>query len=253
MFPIAINTFRELSRSRIFSLLIFFGLTLVLGTILLANVSLGQTSHIITDFWLAGIEIFGLIAVVFVGSQIVFKELEGRTVYVLLTKPVKRFEFILGKFIGFASVLKILLGVQFLLLLAVLFFTKGDITWLLFGAIIGEYISLLIIFALSLFFSTFISPLLAILVTLAIYIVSHGVSTVVDVALQKHEVVLVWIASGFAAVLPPLESLNLKTVIGTQVDMPLTQILEWYGVGILYLAVILWATILLFNRKTFER
>ena len=190
---------------------------------------------------------------VFVGSQIVFKELEGRTVYVLLSKPVKRYEFILGKFAGFASVLKILLGVQFLLLLAVLFFTKSELSWLLVGAIIGEYLSLLIVFALSLFFSTFVSPLLAILVTLAIYISAHGVSTVVDVALQKHEIALVYIASVFAAILPPLEGLNLKTVLATQIDIPFLQILISYGIGLLYLAVILWATILLFNKKTFER
>ena len=158
-------------------------------------------------------------AVVFVGSQIVFKELEGRTVYVLLSKPVRRYEFILGKFMGFAGVLKILLGVQFVLLLAVLFFTKGHISWMLLGAVVGEYVSLLIVFALSLLFSTFVSPLLAILVTVALYVSSHGVSTIMDVAVQKHATALVWVAETLGTVLPPLEGLNLKTVVGTQADV----------------------------------
>ena len=253
MFPIALNTFRELARSRIFSLLVFFGLALVLGTVLLANVSMGETSHIIADFGLSGIELFGLVAVVFVGSQIVFKELEGRTIYVLLSKPVRRMDFILGKFLGFATVLKILLGVQFLLLLIVLFATKSQISWLLVGAVLGEYISLLIVFSLTLFFSAFMSPLLSILVTVGVYVASHGISTVVDMATQKHELAIIWGASVFGAILPPLEGLNLKAFVATQASLSLSQIFISYATGIGYLLVILWATVLIFNKKTFER
>jgi ABC-type transport system involved in multi-copper enzyme maturation permease subunit len=82
-------------------LIVFFGVILIVFSLLLASLSLGQKDKIILDFGLAMIEVFGIVSVVFVGSQILFKEIEGKTIYLILSKPIKRSAFILGKFIGF--------------------------------------------------------------------------------------------------------------------------------------------------------
>lgn len=105
MFNIAFNTFRELVRNRILTLIAFFSSVMIAFSLVLASLSLGQTERIVLDFGLAMIEICGLISVIFVGGQILFRELEGRTIYLILSKPIARHEFILGKFLGFGMIL----------------------------------------------------------------------------------------------------------------------------------------------------
>lgn len=101
MYNIAINTFRELLRNRILSVILLFACALIGFSLVLATLSLGETKRIIVDFGLSMIEIGGLIAVIFVGGQILFKEIEGKTIYLILSKPIARKDYILGKFFGF--------------------------------------------------------------------------------------------------------------------------------------------------------
>ncbi len=96
---IAINTFRELLRNRILTVILLFACVLIGFSLVLASLSLGETKRLVVDFGLAMIEIGGLIAVIFVGGQILFKEIEGRTIYLILSKPIARKDYILGKFL----------------------------------------------------------------------------------------------------------------------------------------------------------
>ena len=78
--------------------IILFSICFILLSLFLAGISLGQNAKILIDFGLAMIEIFGLVTILFFGSQLIFKEIEGKTIYLILSKPIKRSEFILGKF-----------------------------------------------------------------------------------------------------------------------------------------------------------
>lgn len=90
MFNIALNTFRELARNKILYMIVFFGIALIGFSLVLATLSLGQSDKIVADFGLAMVEIFGIISVIFIGSQLLFREIEGKTVYLILSKPVVR-------------------------------------------------------------------------------------------------------------------------------------------------------------------
>lgn len=184
MWNIAKNTFRELARNKMLYLILFFGVILIVFSLVLAALSLGQTEKIVSDFGLAMIEMFGLLSVIFIGSQILFKEIEGKTIYLILSKPIARWEFILGKFFGFSLILACIFVFQGILFGAVTWYSGTPWTPLFLAAIAFSYLKLVCLFAIILFFSTFISSLLAILLTMGVYVIGHAISPVLDTALR---------------------------------------------------------------------
>src|SRR5213593_2039997 len=109
---IALNTFREAIRHRILYLLLIFAVTMISFAQILSLLTVGSEEKIIKDFGLASIDIFGVLTSVFVGIGLVSKEIERRTVYTLLAKPIHRFEFILGKYAGLTLTLLVNTGVM---------------------------------------------------------------------------------------------------------------------------------------------
>src|SRR5512138_1237065 len=97
---IAGNTFRENIRDRILYNLILFALIMILSSLSLGKLTLGNEDKVILDLGLSSISIFGMLIAIFIGIGLVYKELEKRTVYALLAKPVHRYEWILGKYLG---------------------------------------------------------------------------------------------------------------------------------------------------------
>lgn len=98
MWNIAFNTFREIVRNRFLYMIVFFAFVFIIFSVALGKLTLGDDNKIIVDFGLAMIEIFGLVGVLFVGSQLLFREIEGKTIFLILSKPIDRYEFLLGKF-----------------------------------------------------------------------------------------------------------------------------------------------------------
>lgn len=252
MFNIALNTFRELARNKILYLIVFFGIALIGFSLVLASLSLGQSDKIVVDFGLAMVEVFGIISVIFIGSQLLFREIEGKTVYLILSKPVARGDFILGKFLGFSAILFFIIFIQSIISTVVFLVAKTPLSFLLFASIGFIYIKLLLLFAIILFFSTFISPLLSILLVMGVYLISHSITTMTDMALRSENYILLYFSKFLMVIFPNFEALNIKSIIGT----PIVLSPSFYAINtihaILYLAVILTFSVLIFNRKTFE-
>ncbi len=252
MFNIALNTFRELARNKILYLIVFFGITLIGFSLVLASLSLGQSDKIVADFGLAMVEVFGIIAVIFIGSQLLFREIEGKTVYLILSKPVARRDFILGKFLGFSAILLFIILIQAIISTIVFLIASTPLSYLLMASIGFIYIKLLLLFAIILFFSTFISPLLSILIVMAIYVISHSITTMTDMALRSGNIALYYFSKFLMVLFPNFEALNIKSVIWTPLVLEPTFFLINIVHGGLYLGVILTLTVLIFNKKTFE-
>lgn len=120
MLNIAINTFREIVRNKFLYMILFFAFIFLLFSLSLGQLTIGEGDKVVVDFGLAMIEIFGIIGVLFVGSQLLFKEIEGKTIFLILSKPIARYEFILGKFFGFSATIGLIVLLQAMLFLAVL-------------------------------------------------------------------------------------------------------------------------------------
>lgn len=253
MFNIAFNTFRELIRNRILTLITFFAFVMILFSQVLASLSLGQTDRIVLDFGLAMIEICGLIVVVFVGGQILFRELEGRTIYLILSKPIARRDFIFGKFLGFSAIVFVLLLLQSAVLGGVLAFGHIAYDPLILTALAAIFVKLILVFSIILFFSTFTNPLLSILVTMGMYIAAHSASTILDMAARLKDPVLIWTGKILTAVMPNFEALNFaKNTLGTPVAIAASTYGINFGIALLYLVVVLVLTVIIFEHKGFE-
>ena len=126
---VAHNTFRESIRDKVLYVLLFFAVTTILGSKVLGWISIGQDIKIIKDICLTAMSVFGTLIAIFVGANLVYKEIDKKTLYTLLAQPMKRYEFMLGKYIGLMAVIVVSLA----------FMTIGGTfyLWLMGGAVNG--------------------------------------------------------------------------------------------------------------------
>ncbi|MBN1566441.1 MAG: ABC transporter permease subunit [Acidobacteria bacterium] len=173
---IAGNTYRENIRDKVLYNLILFALIMILSSLALGKLTLGNETKVIVDLGLSSISIFGMLIAIFIGIGLVYKELEKRTVYALLAKPVHRYEWILGKYLGLLFTLLVNLAIMTVgLALAMLYTGQIDAGGYLrlLPAVYLIFLSLALITALALLFSTFSTPALSALFTFFLWIIGH--------------------------------------------------------------------------------
>jgi ABC-type transport system involved in multi-copper enzyme maturation permease subunit len=173
-FAVAANTFRETVRERVLYNLVFFAVVMTLAGILLRPLSIRQDEKILKDIGLASMDIFGVLIAVFIGTGLVSKEIERRSLYPLLAKPLSRGEFYLGKFAGLSFTLLVNLSVMLLGLLLTLGITGRGLDPSLLTAAYPIYLGLLLVVAFAMLFSsTTTSPALASVLTVVLVVVGR--------------------------------------------------------------------------------
>lgn len=252
MLNIALNTFKEIVRNKFLYLILVFAFLFIIFSLSLGKLTIGEDTKVVTDFGISMIEIFGLVWVIFVGSQLLFKEIEGKTIFLILSKPIKRYEFILGKFFWFGLVITLITFLQSLLYLIVLYFKEIDIDSLILFSLLFIYFKLVILVAIVLFLSTFMSNILTIIVAIMTYFISHSFSLLLDLAIRVKSQVLIVFTKGLELLFPPFEALNTKDYIGSFIKFDSLFFVQNIAYSIVYLVVILFFTILIFNKKKFE-
>jgi len=173
VWAIALNTHREALRQKILYTLVFFTAVLILFSLFLGQLTLGADVKIIKDMGLASIMVFGCLISIFVGVGLVFKEIDSRTIYTILSKPVSRAEFILGKFLGLATTVGLEVFVMTTLLFGFLSFYPEPLDFNLLKAVILIYAELCILVAVALLFSSYSSSFMSILFCIAFLVIGH--------------------------------------------------------------------------------
>jgi len=169
---IALNTFREAIRNRILYLLLAFAVALILCARALSLMTVGSEEKIIKDFGLATIDVFGVLTAVLLGISLVSREIERRTVLVLLAKPMHRAEFVIGKYCGLVLTLLVntaVMGLSFFGLLLAL----GIADRAILLAVVMLFLQFLLITALAILFSCLSNPIVSCMLTLALYVIGH--------------------------------------------------------------------------------
>jgi ABC-type transport system involved in multi-copper enzyme maturation permease subunit len=161
LYAVAANTFRETVRERVLYNLVFFAILMTLSGLLLGQLSIRQDEKIIKDVGLAAIDLFGTLIAIFIGVSLVSKELERRSLYPLLAKPLTREEFFLGKFAGLAFTLLVNVSVMTAGIYLTLLATGRRPDLLLLRAVYPLYLGLLLVVALAMLLSTLTSSALA--------------------------------------------------------------------------------------------
>ncbi len=172
---IALNTFRETVRDRILYAFVLFAFLFTLAGIILGSLSIGQNERILQDMGLAVISMIGGIIAIFLGTNLVYKEIDRRTIYLILTKPIARWQFVLGKYLGLSFCIFVVTGLMGIFLVGLLAVFGAEVKALVLVAqAIGLiYLELLFVIAVATFFSTFATPLMSVLFTLAIWLIGH--------------------------------------------------------------------------------
>ena len=187
---IGLNTFREAIRNKVLYVLLFFAIALILSALAVAQISLQEDARIVRDLGLGGISVFGVVIAIFVGTNLVYKELDRKTVFTILPKPLYRHEFVLGKFVGICLTLLVQVVLMTLVLFGVMLIERLGIEGAVVRAIVLIYLEILLITALAVFFSTFSTPLLSALFTAGLFVVGRSVGEIQELMKRAEGPVL---------------------------------------------------------------
>lgn len=251
---IARTVFLDVIRDRILYLVALFALLLVIARVLLPDISAGAENKILMDLGLAGIHLLSVIVAVFVGTSLINKEIEKRTVLVLIAKPVSRAEFIVGKHLGLTAVLAVLvaaLGVIFMVVLGAsgVPFSLGSVVL----ALLFMTLEAALLVAVAMVFGVFTSSLLATLLTFAVYLMGHLSQDLVAFGNLSETPAVQRLTNVLYLMLPDLERLNLRNAAAYGFELLPTAPELWGHAlyGLLYTALLLTVASLIFSRRQF--
>lgn len=248
---IAANTFKEAIRDRILYLLLFFAAASIIFSRLLAFLTVGDRVKIIMDVGLASLSLFGALMAILMGTGLVYKEIDKKTIYTLLAKPIHRYQFLLGKYIGLIVTLFIMLLSMSVIFLILVFFHTFKIEWSLLVAIIYIFVEVCLITAVALFFSCFSTPILSSIFSLSFYLIGH-LSWALETLIKKMNPGLGKIlAQIFYTFLPDLENFNFKTEVVHHLPIPPSVFLFSALYGVFYSFFVLLLAILVFRKRDF--
>jgi len=249
---IARNAFREAVRDRVLYNLVVFVLLLIAGAIFLGELSAGQEAKIIVDLGLSAILLFGVFISIFVGVGLVYKEIERRTLYAILSKPIGRGEFLLGKYLGLCLTLLVnvaIMGVG--LSLALVYVKRGwdPLVVRIWPAILLIYVELMILTGVAMLFSAFSSPALSALLTFFVFVIGHFSADLKTLANSMGSAPTRWFFAGLYYLLPNLANYNAITTAAHGLMPDTRGLIAAVGYGFIYIGVLLAATTLIFSRR----
>jgi ABC-type transport system involved in multi-copper enzyme maturation permease subunit len=252
IYAIAVNTFKEVIRDKIFYTLLFFATMLVGASVLLSALSFSERTKILADLALGSISIFGVIIAIFVGIGLVDKEIQKKTVYTIISKPIRRYEFLLGKYLGLCLTLLVYVAVMSVLFLAVLFLYSGLLRFDLLEAVLLIYVELLVVTATAMFFSTFSTPTLSAAYALAIFVIGHLTGDLVGLADKADSAALKALLKALYYILPNLENFNIRAEVVHGDLASLGYIVAALSYGFMYVIVLLSFSVLVFQKRDFK-
>lgn len=249
---IMVNTFKESARNKMFYLLIFFGVFFALSSKLVSFLTIGDAMKVLKDTGLAAIDFFCVLIAIFTGISLIYKEIEKKTVYNILSKPVSRDEFIIGKFLGLGLTMLAALTAMAVIFFVFVALSGGGFAWAILLYFFMLLIELLIIVAISLLFSSFTTPILSFIFTVSLYLIGQIMWTFNEFkSLLK---VPAWkiITQTLYYLLPNLAKFNIKNevVMGTAIN-PWT-VLFSVLYALVYILALLALTILIFRKREFQ-
>jgi ABC-type transport system involved in multi-copper enzyme maturation permease subunit len=252
---VALNTFREAVRDRVLYNLVFFALAMIAASILVGQVSIGIEEMVIVSLGLSAISVIGLLMAVFIGVGLVSKEMDKRTLYAILAKPVRRWEFLLGKFGGLLLTLTVNTVAMAAGLFLALKLVKQSGDPLEGPVLIAVYFILLklaLVVALALLFSCFTTPLLSILYTAGLYIAGLFVTDMRNFQSQTMSRVLQTLLRGLSYLLPNFENLDVMASAAHGRAIPGVLIAQNTAYAALYCAVLLSAAAAILTRRNLK-
>jgi ABC-type transport system involved in multi-copper enzyme maturation permease subunit len=262
---IAVNVFRESVRDKVLYNLVLFAVVLIGASYMIGQLTAGQDVKIIKDLGLAATSVFGLFIAVFIGIGLVSKEVERRSIYSLLAKPIHRSQLVVGKYCGLILTLAVNVAVMAAALYAVLAYMSWGVsenvarTWdapaldpALLKAVALILVELMLVTAIALFFSTFSTPMLSAAFTFGLFIVGRFSTDLRNFQDVVDSRIAAGLARGLYWVLPNLSQFDVKAAVVHGQPVPLGYIAVAVAYASCYIGMLLVISILVFSRRDFK-
>lgn len=248
-YALAVNVLREAIRDRMLHFLAGFGILLMLSSIVLGQMAVGGQERVVQNlgFWILGI--WGLMAVIYLGSGIIKREIKQKTIYLVLSRPMNRVIFVLGKYVGILFVLLSLFLMLSVALLLLLRFHGIPIQFqhlIAFAFILGEWF---LLGGLSLFFASFTSPVLHNFFLVGVTFLGHWSNDLRLFAENAESLFLSRFLMGIYFVLPNLEALNFREYAIYDQDVNMTLIWQAAAVMLFWILTAVTAANIVFARR----
>lgn len=254
IYYIAANTFREAVRDRVLYNLIGFALLLIGAAILVGQVSIDIEQLVVVNLGLTAVSLFGLVIAIFIGIGLVSKEIEKRTLYTVLSRPVRRWEFIAGKFVGLSGTLLVNTALMAVGVFAASWYVthppQSTNPWIV-AALYFIILQFLIVIALALFFSSFSSPLLSAIFTFSLFVIGTFDEDLRVFAMATRGIVH-WMAAAAAYLIPNFSALNVIAQVAHGDAVSPQLIVYNTAYALTYAITVLAAATIVFERRSLK-
>jgi ABC-type transport system involved in multi-copper enzyme maturation permease subunit len=248
---VATNTFREAVRDRVLNSILAFGALLLVLSLAMKEITLGDAGKVVRGVALGGISFVGAVIAIFLGVGLVWKEIDKKTIYTLASKPLPRWELLLGKYLG----LWITLAVEVLALGAIYVLVIGAQQGMphptVYVALAMLMLELTLLCAWATLFSTFAAPTGASAYTLGIYLIGHFTDDLLRFGEASRNPGFRALAEAVYATFPNLEAFNLRAEAAHGLTIPAGEVAWITGYGLGYTALVLGVAMLVFSKRDF--
>lgn len=283
VYQIAKNTFRESIRDKILYVIAFFAALMMLASLALGWISIGDQLQVVEDFSLGILSFFGALMAVFVGTGLIYKEVDKRTIYTILSKPVARWQFILGKYFGLLAVLALAMAGMLLAALVFVYYaaTNPEVTranefaptveWGWYSmAVVMLFFEMMVVVSLAMLFGSIASPILSAIFTFSAYLLGQVAATIsymftsfipaedpsqaaegLSAFATRSYFLLKPLSEAIFYILPDLQHFQIRNQVVLGPPPTWSQALWGMGYGVAYSAAVMVLTVILFNRKRF--
>ena len=261
---VALNTFLETRRDKILYSFFIFAIIMILSSLVFSTLSAEQYHKIVKDFGLTAISLFSILISIFLGTGLVYKEIEKKTVYNIFSKPIERYQFITGKYLGIAITILVIMLLMSLIFLGIVLLiqlpNKSFIEYYygglyfneLLAALYFEYLECLVVIGIAILFSCFTSPVLALLFTFLIFAIGRFSSDIKLFANEINNNVVSIISDVLYYTIPNLEKFNIRSEAVYGGNLSLELILNTTAYALIFSLILLLLSIVVFQRKEFK-
>jgi Cu-processing system permease protein len=249
---IAFNGFREARRNRVTLVLAFFAGLLLLSSSLITDISVATLDRVLIDVGLGGMSLILVLLAIFLSSSLLSREIERRTIFMVVGKPVSRGMFLVARLAGNMLTLT---GLQVLmcgLLLLEFWGLRTPITSPTLLAMGMLWFELLLLSAVGFLMSSFAGAMTSAFVTVSMFFVGHLSGDIYALAHRSKNAALKALGTVLYYLLPNLERFNLRGQASYGISVPAKEWLASGLYGLAYSAVLLWLATVVFNRRDFR-
>jgi ABC-type transport system involved in multi-copper enzyme maturation permease subunit len=249
MLIVAHNTFRESVRDKVLYVLLFFAAAAILGSKALGWISIGQDIKIVKDITLASISVFGALIAIFVGTSLLYKEIDKRTLYTILSQPMHRWEFVLGKYLGLMLLLSVVVLIMTAVSAAYILLLGGTLDGLYFLAALLIFWKLALVTAFAVLLSALTSPILGAVIVFCLYVFGHATGVFIDLPPQFDGTTAKAVLEACYYIFPNLANFDIAAEAANGVPVNPAYIAFVLVYGFLYSGIVLLLATVAFDSK----